>query len=151
MDELRLQRRVVAIAGVFLPWLIACAADTPQSDGADIDAGGSTDRALPHDQRDAQTVERCVVAFREAYRRRWNVHTRPYDGISELLDELSRDRWRLAVLSNKPDEFTQGCVHHYLSAWKFEVVFGQREGVPRKPDPTAAHEIASLLGVPSSR
>jgi phosphoglycolate phosphatase len=109
------------------------------------------DRAIPEDRCDAQTVQACVAAFREAYRRRWNVHTCPYDGIPEMLDELSRRRWRLAVLSNKPDEFTQSCVRHFLSTWRFEVVFGQREGIPRKPDPTAANEIAALLNVPSSR
>ena len=109
------------------------------------------DRVLPDNRRDPQTVRRCVVAFQEAYRRQWNVHTRLYDGISGMLDELTRRRWKLAILSNKPDEFTQSCVRHYLSAWRFEVVFGQREGVPRKPDPTAAREIAALLQVSSQR
>jgi len=108
-------------------------------------------RALPEDQCDAQVVKQCVVAFQREYRRQWNVHTRLYEGIREMLDDLTRRRWKLAVLSNKPDEFTQSCVRHYLSAWRFEVVFGQREGVPRKPDPTAAKEIAALLAVSPQR
>ncbi len=74
-----------------------------------------------------------------------------YPGIADLLDQLSGRSLKLAVLSNKPDEFTRKCVQYYLSDWRFDVVFGQREGVPRKPDPAAAWEIARLLGVRSEQ
>ena len=53
----------------------------------------------------------------------------------------------MAVLSNKPHEFAQQCVRHYFAATPFEVVFGQRESVGRKPDPAGALEIAGLLGI----
>ncbi len=103
------------------------------------------ERALPPDRVDPQTVQQCIAAFREEYARQWNIQTRLYPGIGELLDGLSRRALPLGVLSNKPDEFTQRCVQHYLSRWKFGAVFGQREGVPRKPDPAAAKEIVALL------
>ena len=105
------------------------------------------ERALPPDRVDATTVHQCMAAFREEYERQWNVRTRPYPGIEEMLDELAERPIQLAVLSNKPHEFTQRCVQHYLSRWKFHAVFGQRDGVPRKPDPAAAREIAALLRV----
>ena len=109
------------------------------------------ERALPPDRVDATTVHQCMAAFREEYERQWNVRTRPYPGIEELLDELAERPIPLAVLSNKPHEFTQRCVQHYLSQWKFHAVFGQRDGVPRKPDPAAAREIAGLLRVDAAR
>jgi phosphoglycolate phosphatase len=102
-------------------------------------------RALPED--DPEAVARCVAAFPEAYGRGWNVKTRPYDGIPALLDALTARGLPLAVLSNKPDAFTRLCVAEYLAAWEFRQVLGQRAGVPRKPDPAGAVEIAERLGV----
>ena len=34
-----------------------------------------------------------------------------------------------------------------LADWKFEMVVGVRDGVPRKPDPAAAISIAESLGI----
>ena len=52
----------------------------------------------------------------------------------------------MAVLSNKPDAFTRHCVDEYLARWPFRAVFGDREGVPRKPDPGVALHAAERLG-----
>ena len=86
--------------------------------------------------------------FRQAYGRNWNVRTRPYEGIPELLDVLSARGLALAMLSNKPDEFTLMYAEAYLSKWAFRAVFGNREGVPRKPDPAGAREIVARAGRP---
>lgn len=104
-------------------------------------------RVLPVDRSDDEIVNRCVAIFREEYAQAWNVETQPYVGIPELLDELTRRGVKLSILSNKPDEFTKRCAQHYLSAWQFEIVVGQRDGVPLKPDPTAARQIADVMGV----
>lgn len=77
----------------------------------------------------------------------WSKKTKPYPGVPGLLDELSRRGLPLAVLSNKPDAFTRIMARHYFGD-RFAVVFGARDGVPRKPDPAAALEIAGLLGLP---
>jgi phosphoglycolate phosphatase len=106
-------------------------------------------RAVPVDQTDGETIGRCVHAFQIAYRRNWNARTRPYEGVLELLDELAGRGLKMAVLSNKPHEFTQACVEHFFPDAPFEVVFGQREGVARKPDPAGALEIAQRLSLPA--
>lgn len=103
------------------------------------------ERALPADRRDPQTFESCLQTYRKDYARNWNVQTRPYPGIAELLDELIARRIRLAVLSNKPDEFTQVCVRQLLGRWRFDVVLGARDDIPPKPDPASALEIARRL------
>lgn len=100
------------------------------------------ERALPREHVEPNTVARCAAAFTTAYERSWNVRSRPYAGITALLDALTERRVRMAVLSNKPDDFTRRCMAHYFSAWKFEPILGQREGVARKPDPAGALEIA---------
>jgi phosphoglycolate phosphatase len=75
------------------------------------------------------------------------VKTRPYDGVPALLEGLTGQGFKMAVLSNKIDEITKESVAHLLSLWRFDTVVGQRQGVPAKPDPTAALEIAGRLGV----
>lgn len=105
-------------------------------------------KALPEDQGDR--VDDCVEAFREFYGRAWDVRTRPYPGIPELLDELTGRGLILGVLSNKPDDFTRLYAEKYLSRWPFNAVRGARERVPRKPDPAAAWEVAAELGVATS-
>src|SRR3972149_3945750 len=67
-------------------------------------------RALPENKRDDDTVGACVQTFREEYGKGWNVKTRPYDGVAEMLDALAAGGLKMAVLSNKPDEFTKRCV-----------------------------------------
>ncbi|HVC93599.1 MAG TPA: HAD family hydrolase [Pirellulales bacterium] len=103
-------------------------------------------RALAAGRRTDEIIAHCISEFQIAYGRNWNVHTKPYMGIPELLDSLAERGLKMAVLSNKPHEFARRCVEHYFPA-RFEVVFGERDGVPRKPDPAAAFEIAQRLGI----
>ena len=107
-------------------------------------------RALPEDKRNNDTIQICVKTFREEYGKSWNVKTRPYDGVPEMLDALATHGLKMAVLSNKPDEFTKLCVTEYLPKWAFDIVLGQRNSLPLKPDPSGALEIAKCLDVPSS-
>ena len=104
-------------------------------------------RALPKGHTDPATVERCMRLTRAEYARRWDAKTRPYPGVPELLDELTRRRVRMAILSNKPDPATQEVVGKLLPGWSFDVVLGAREGVALKPDPAAALQVAGALGL----
>jgi phosphoglycolate phosphatase len=104
-------------------------------------------RALPADSRNNDLIADCVRAFRENYDRTWNVSTRPYEGAPELLDALTARNVKMAILSNKPDDFTKRCVHEFLADWTFEVILGLRQGGPQKPDPTGALKIAEDLGI----
>jgi phosphoglycolate phosphatase len=104
-------------------------------------------RALPSHAQDQQLVDLCVRQFREAYEKNWDVHSRVYDGVHPLLQRLAEARMPMAVLSNKPHEFTEKCVRRYLSAAPFAVVLGQRDPLPRKPAPDGAQHIARQLGV----
>ncbi len=109
------------------------------------------ERSLPPDACTGERVAACADDFRAVYAECWNVHTRAYDGVAELLAALASRRVRLAVLSNKPDNFTKACVREYFSNLPFEMVLGQRDGVPRKPDPAGAAEIAAAMGLAPSR
>ncbi len=104
-------------------------------------------RALPEDQHDEATVDACLAAYRGHYETLWQTATRPYEGIPELLDELRRRGFKLGVISNKAHRFTVPMTEHFFGSDGFAVVLGQRDEVPRKPDPAGALEAAALLGV----
>lgn len=105
-------------------------------------------RILPLNMRDDSTIALVLGYYRTAYGRRWKATSRPYPGICELLDSLKARGIPVAVLSNKPQYFTELCVTELLPGYQFRVVYGQRDHVPRKPDPAAALEIARSLDLP---
>ncbi len=102
-------------------------------------------RALPADRVDEKMVAQCVAAMREEYGRHWDKKTRPYPGIPELLDALCQRGIPMAILSNKVQDFTEICVSKLLPKWSFQIILGARPKVPKKPDPTAALEIAEAM------
>lgn len=87
----------------------------------------------------------------ETYGRIFKVHctykVAPYDGIVEMLEELGRMGIKLAVLSNKPHMQTRDVVGTFFDADTFLSVQGQREEIPRKPDPTGIYCVLEELGV----
>ena len=106
-------------------------------------------RALPRDRQDL--LEETVKLMRAQYAEHCFELTHLYPGILELVTELHRRGLKLAVLSNKPDDFTKRIVNHYFHPSPFDVVRGQLPHVPLKPDPTAALQIAVELNVPASK
>lgn len=108
------------------------------------------ERALPEEQRNEAVINACLAEFSEDYGRNSMVATKPYKGIPELLDKLVARDLKLAILSNKPHDLTGRVVTGLLSDWNFSAVLGQRDNVPRKPDPSGALEIARLLNIPPS-
>jgi phosphoglycolate phosphatase len=74
--------------------------------------------------------------------------TRPYPGVPRMLDELLQRGIPLAVLSNKPHPMTRHVVRELFSDASFAAVLGDRPGIPRKPDPYGALEIAETIEVP---
>lgn len=109
-------------------------------------------RALPVSVReDATRVRECFEMMRYEYGLNWKNQTKPYPGIPQLLDELSRRGLKMAILSNKPDDFMQEVVKELLPSWRFETVMGERPPIPRKPDPSSAIMISSMLGISPER
>jgi phosphoglycolate phosphatase len=105
-------------------------------------------RALPADRGDAPTVAQATELVRRAYAECWDQKTRPYPGVAELLDALAVRALPMAVLSNKPDPFTQLCVARLLPRWTFAAVVGAQPGIARKPAPDGARAIAARWGLP---
>ncbi|MFQ5714659.1 MAG: HAD family hydrolase [Candidatus Scalinduaceae bacterium] len=107
-------------------------------------------RALPEEKRSDKIIRSCLKEYRQDYGQNWNVYTKPYDGVEEMLGALVSHGLKLAILSNKPHEFTRLCVSGLLPKWTFDAVLGQQEPIPRKPDPAGALKIAEELEIPPS-
>lgn len=103
------------------------------------------ERILPAENRSQQEIAACMDTFLQVYGQSWDLRSRPYAGVMEMLQQLRLAGLKLGVLSNKPHAFTQLCVQRFFGADAFDFVYGQREGVPKKPDPTGAREIAALM------
>ena len=92
-------------------------------------------------------LESVLRSFAADYAISWSEGTQPYEGILELLEDLRSRSIRMAVLSNKPHGFTEEIVGRLFPANTFAAILGNREGLPHKPDPSGALEIASSMGV----
>lgn len=89
--------------------------------------------------------DEVIKRFKIEYDGKLHSKTLPYDGIYELLDELKKLDINLAVLSNKPHEFTVSYVNHFFKNYNFKEIHGQKKDVPKKPDPKAALDIVKFL------
>lgn len=92
-------------------------------------------------------LDQLENAFKDDYMRTWPSGTFAYDGIPGLLEKLQSLGFSLAVLSNKPHPFTTVIVAKIFPTIRFEAVVGQRPGIPHKPDPGGALDIAASLGI----
>lgn len=78
--------------------------------------------------------EKVLADFRAYYRSHNAVHTKPYDGIMELLRELKNRGKKTAIVSNKMDELTKALSKTYFDGL-IDVALGEneQEGFRRKP------------------
>ena len=106
-----------------------------------------TVRVLPSGHQDGSTVAEVIACIEKEYSEHWADNTRPYEGIPELLQALTVRGIRMVVLSNKPDDFAKLEVSKFFPQARFELVLGVQSSVPRKPNPTAALEIAEYLNI----
>lgn len=102
-------------------------------------------RAVP-DDTDEDTVLWVLADFKRIYSSICEEHTRPYDGIIEMLTALRERGIRVAVVSNKFDAATKKLCKKYFGEL-VEVAIGERAGVRKKPAPDTVHEALKELGV----
>ena len=105
-------------------------------------------RALPVDlASDDAYVDECVAQFRRYYVDHIDCHTRPYEGMAELLRELRERGVKVAVASNKFQHGTERLVAKFFGDIDFLAIEGNREGAPLKPDPQVVENILAKSDV----
>lgn len=102
-------------------------------------------KALPEDlKEDEPTISQMRAHFMDFYDRHLYDFSCPYEGITEAVHFLKQQGCRLAVASNKYQAATERIVEHFFLN-TFDVVLGEREGIPRKPDIHIIRDICQAI------
>lgn len=97
------------------------------------------EESVPDGLSDAE-ISKVEEDFLKYYKVHSMDNTRPYDGIVELIKEVRESGIKTAVVSNKIDSAVKElCANFFEGA--FDVAYGERPGIPRKPDPKPINAI----------
>lgn len=93
----------------------------------------------------AETIDEMIPVFKEHYDKHCLDKTRPYDGILDLMKELKKRGYKMAIVSNKIDSAVKELNQRFFSE-AVEVAIGERPGIKRKPAPDTVFEALKELG-----
>ena len=80
-----------------------------------------------------ENFQEIMAYYRAYYPQHCNETTRPYAGILDTATALQAAGWRLAIVSNKPDNATKALWKTYFPT--FDLALGEGPDLPRKPAP----------------
>lgn len=95
----------------------------------------------------AARLEEGMIIYGRIFGEYCTYHVTPYDGILQMLEELKGKGMKLAVLSNKPHQQAVDVVKTFFGENLFDMVQGQSEQFPKKPDPTAVWYLMDEMGL----
>ncbi|MCR4791716.1 MAG: HAD family hydrolase [Lachnospiraceae bacterium] len=91
-----------------------------------------------------EMLDEMVPVFREHYDRHCLDNTKPYDGILNLMTELKRRGYKMAIVSNKIDSAVKELGSRFFSDF-VDVAIGEKPGIKRKPAPDTVFEALKEL------
>lgn len=97
-------------------------------------------QALPEEMRSEEMVMKMKSHFVPYYNLHIDDCTKPYPGISDMLDTLSQAGISFAIASNKYQAGTERLADEFFGRYDFVKILGQRDGKPIKPDPEIVRE-----------
>ena len=107
--------------------------------------GKLMERAVPQG-RENPLFQKAYDAFVAHYGAHSRDHTKPYDGVMELLDALSAKGVKLAIVSNKIDFAVKELSRDYFPG-RMQVAVGDDPSRRRKPAPDSVLEAMRQMGV----
>lgn len=90
-------------------------------------------RAVPQGTTDEDTAA-CLSSFKKHYLEHCRDNTKPYAGVSEMLDTLRKRGYKMAVVSNKMQEGVTELCDTYFKGM-IDVAVGCSDDVSKKPSP----------------
>lgn len=102
------------------------------------------EKALP-EGTDEEELNRCLGIFEEHYKLNMRNKTAPYNGVKQMLSDVKKLGYKLAVVSNKPDVFTKELVNELFGEY-ISLAIGRSEALPRKPAPDMVLHAMQQLG-----
>ena len=106
-------------------------------------------RALGADA-DEETVAKALALYKPYYAAHCQIRTKPYAGVLELMATLKAEGFRLAVVSNKPDEAVRPLVAQHFGTLA-DIAMGETAQRRRKPAPDMVNDALAALGADKSR
>ena len=103
--------------------------------------------SLPKDRQSDAMMEKALDMFVKAYAKRYLNKTAPYKGIEAMLEKLQEKGIKMGVNSNKRNDYSSALIKKNFPQISFVGIFGEREDVPRKPNPQAALELVGLMNL----
>lgn len=100
---------------------------------------------------DRAVLERALSELRLRYDAHKDDHTRPYDGVVDMLSALRAAGVALAVLTNKDHAAAVPLVRRHFDADCFQLVQGHIEGYEPKPAPPITLHVLEQLGADPRR
>ena len=94
-----------------------------------------------------ELYQQVLDAYKADYAANNQVNSSAFRGVPDMLHALCERGIHVCVLTNKDQADAERVLAHYFPDVRFSVIRGRVEGVPLKPDPTAALAIASQLGL----
>lgn len=103
------------------------------------------ERAVPDGSKNPR-IDEVFADFRSYYMQHSLDTTKPYDGITEILQELKMRGCKMAVVSNKMMAATQELVAHFFPEIEVAIGENEAEGIRKKPAPDMVFEALNRLG-----
>lgn len=100
--------------------------------------------AMPEDAS-TEVIDEMLPIYKEHYDAHCLDKTGPYDGIVEVMEELKRRGYKLAIVSNKIDSAVKELNNKFFSK-AVEVAIGEKPGVNRKPAPDMVEAALKEMG-----
>lgn len=97
--------------------------------------------------REGSRFDSAFARYKELFAKDCMYRVTPYAGIPELIEALRQRGVKIAVLSNKPHAETIRVVEELFGTGCFDVIQGQVDNLPIKPDPAGAFRIMEQLKV----
>ena len=104
------------------------------------------ERALPEELRTPEYIAAARKDFVEFYYNNIDNYTVPYEGMPEVVQALADAGIMLAVASNKFHDGTVRLVDKFFGQHEWKAIYGNREGLPLKPDPAIVDLIVEQCG-----
>jgi len=99
--------------------------------------------ALPKASSNDENVKKMADLFIPYYDEHMYDMTTPYEGIMQMLQNITMAGIQVAVASNKYQAGAEKIIGHFFNGVCFKRILGQRNDLPVKPDPAIVNAIIS--------
>ena len=101
-------------------------------------------RALPKDH--GRPIDAYIDPLSRFQRKNLNKEAKIYPFVIDIINLLKNNDIPIAVISNKPHEFTVECVNKFFPD-QIDIIIGSGEEYPLKPDPSSANYVLKKFNV----